>query len=143
MAEDQNLPEVWSGETGDNVLWRQPIPGLGHSSPVVWGDRVYVAGVTGQGSDAAEEARAVLGSIRSTLDAASVGFDAVEEVWVYLADVRDADAVRGEPRGGQRLHEYVQRLQHPWNESPWLHVHAQHACVCTRSHSPVPANQSS
>lgn len=58
------------------------------------GDRVYVAGMTGQGSDAGEEARVALGSIRSTLDAASVGFDDVEEVWVYLADIRDWDAVR-------------------------------------------------
>ncbi len=58
------------------------------------GDRVYVAGATGQGSDAAEEARVALGSIRARLDAASVSFDDVEEVWVYLADVRDADAVR-------------------------------------------------
>jgi outer membrane protein assembly factor BamB len=43
VAEDQDLPGTWNGETGNNVLWRQPIPGLGHSSPVVWGDRVYVA----------------------------------------------------------------------------------------------------
>jgi outer membrane protein assembly factor BamB len=25
------------------VLWRAEIPGLGHSSPIIWGDRVYVA----------------------------------------------------------------------------------------------------
>src|SRR5262245_23429935 len=24
------------------VLWRAEIPGLGHSSPIVWGDRIYV-----------------------------------------------------------------------------------------------------
>ncbi len=58
------------------------------------GDRVYVAGMTGRGGDAAEEARAALDRIRSTLDAASVGFGDVENVWVYLADVRDWDAVR-------------------------------------------------
>jgi outer membrane protein assembly factor BamB len=27
----------------ENVLWRTPIPGLGHASLIVWGDRVYVA----------------------------------------------------------------------------------------------------
>lgn len=32
----------WNGEKGTNVLWKTPIPGLGHSSPIVWGDRVYV-----------------------------------------------------------------------------------------------------
>ncbi len=58
------------------------------------GDRVYVAGMTGRGSDAAEEARSALGRIRSTLESAAVGFGDVENVWVYLADVRDWDAVR-------------------------------------------------
>ncbi len=58
------------------------------------GDRVYVAGTTGRGSDVAEEARAALDGIRSTLEAASVGFEDVENVWVYLADVRDWDVVR-------------------------------------------------
>jgi len=58
------------------------------------GVRVYVAGATGQGSDATEEARAALATIRSRLDAAAVSFEQVEEVWLYLADIRDADAVR-------------------------------------------------
>jgi outer membrane protein assembly factor BamB len=26
-----------------NVKWKTPIPGLGHSSPIVWGDRIFVA----------------------------------------------------------------------------------------------------
>jgi hypothetical protein len=29
-------------KTGDNILWRTSLPGLGHSSPVVWGSRVFV-----------------------------------------------------------------------------------------------------
>ena len=57
------------------------------------GDRVYVAGMTGRGANAAEEARAALGRIRSTLEAASVDFGDVENVWVYLANIRDWDAV--------------------------------------------------
>lgn len=35
-------PTAWDAEKGTNVLWKTPIPGLAHSSPVVWGDRVYV-----------------------------------------------------------------------------------------------------
>ncbi|HVL69510.1 MAG TPA: PQQ-binding-like beta-propeller repeat protein [Vicinamibacterales bacterium] len=42
IADGQNLPERWDGKTRTNVLWRTPIPGLAHSSPVVWGDRVFV-----------------------------------------------------------------------------------------------------
>lgn len=42
VAEGQNLPDHWNAKTGENVLWRTPIPGLAHSSPVVWGNRVFV-----------------------------------------------------------------------------------------------------
>ncbi len=37
-----HLPTTWNVETGENVRWSIEIPGLAHSSPVVWGDRVFV-----------------------------------------------------------------------------------------------------
>jgi outer membrane protein assembly factor BamB len=42
IAEHQNLPDRWNAERGENVLWRTAIPGLAHSSPIVWGDRLFV-----------------------------------------------------------------------------------------------------
>ena len=42
VADGQHLPEQWNATTKQNVLWRTPIPGLAHSSPVVWGNRVFV-----------------------------------------------------------------------------------------------------
>jgi outer membrane protein assembly factor BamB len=42
MAGRQNLPDRWDGKTGENILWRTPIPGLAHSSPIVWGHRIFV-----------------------------------------------------------------------------------------------------
>ncbi|MGD8377061.1 MAG: ankyrin repeat domain-containing protein, partial [Acidobacteriota bacterium] len=58
----------WDLETGEGVLWSAPIPGLGNSSPVVWGDRVFVTtavaegipqeirtGLTGEGTGVDEE----------------------------------------------------------------------------------------
>jgi outer membrane protein assembly factor BamB len=36
-------PVTWNLETGENVRWQTPIPGLAHAAPIVWGDRVYVA----------------------------------------------------------------------------------------------------
>jgi outer membrane protein assembly factor BamB len=42
VADGQHLPESWDVKTNDGVLWRTSIPGLAHSSPVVWGDRVFV-----------------------------------------------------------------------------------------------------
>src|SRR5688572_20004882 len=37
------LPTTWDVTTGDNVRWQTPIPGMAHSSPTAWGDRIYVA----------------------------------------------------------------------------------------------------
>jgi outer membrane protein assembly factor BamB len=42
VADGQQLPDKWDGKSGENILWRIGIPGLGHSSPIVWGDRVFV-----------------------------------------------------------------------------------------------------
>jgi outer membrane protein assembly factor BamB len=42
IADGQDPPLTWDAESGGNVLWRTPIPGLGHSSPVVWGDRIFL-----------------------------------------------------------------------------------------------------
>lgn len=35
-------PVEFDVPSGKNVAWKTPIPGLGHSSPVIWGDRVFV-----------------------------------------------------------------------------------------------------
>src|SRR5271169_2041543 len=35
-------PVEWNGESGKNILWKAEIPGLGHSSPIIWGDRMFV-----------------------------------------------------------------------------------------------------
>ena len=42
VADGQGLPDRWNPATGDGVLWRTSIPGLAHSSPIVWGDLVFV-----------------------------------------------------------------------------------------------------
>jgi outer membrane protein assembly factor BamB len=42
VADGQRLPDTWNPKTGENILWQTRIPGLGHSSPVVWGTRVFV-----------------------------------------------------------------------------------------------------
>ncbi|HEX7333327.1 MAG TPA: PQQ-binding-like beta-propeller repeat protein [Pyrinomonadaceae bacterium] len=42
IADGQNLPDQWNPKTGENILWRTAIPGLAHSSPVVWGNRIFV-----------------------------------------------------------------------------------------------------
>jgi outer membrane protein assembly factor BamB len=43
VADGQNLPDRWDGVRGENVKWKTRIPGLAHSSPIVWGDRLFLA----------------------------------------------------------------------------------------------------
>jgi outer membrane protein assembly factor BamB len=51
-AEGQNLPDDWSPATGTNVLWQTPIPGLAHSSPIVWGNVLFVTSAISSRPDA-------------------------------------------------------------------------------------------
>jgi outer membrane protein assembly factor BamB len=40
ISEQKGLPTEWWPD--DNLAWKTPLPGRGHSSPVVWGDRVFL-----------------------------------------------------------------------------------------------------
>ncbi|MCA9244793.1 MAG: PQQ-binding-like beta-propeller repeat protein [Phycisphaerales bacterium] len=42
VSEGAALPTDWDVATGRNIAWKTDIPGLAHSSPIVWGDRVFV-----------------------------------------------------------------------------------------------------
>ena len=52
VAEGSRLPERWDASTGANVLWTVTLPGLAHSSPIVWGDRVFVTSAVSSRGDA-------------------------------------------------------------------------------------------
>ncbi len=41
VADEQGVPLRWNAEGGEGVAWEVPLAGLGVSSPVVWGDRVF------------------------------------------------------------------------------------------------------
>ncbi len=43
-AAGDSYPTDWDGATGRGVLWRTPLPRPGFSSPVVWGERIFVTG---------------------------------------------------------------------------------------------------
>ena len=75
VADDGHWP-MWRGPHGDgtttesgfptrwtsteNVVWKTPIPGKGHSSPIVWGDRVFVTSAVEDGDPKAPKDRLLL-----------------------------------------------------------------------------------
>ncbi len=46
-----NPPTQWDVKTGENVLWKTAIEGLGHSAPIVWGDSVFITTAVSADSD--------------------------------------------------------------------------------------------
>ena len=51
-ADGQKLPVTWDIRKGINIAWKTPIPGLAHSSPIVWGDRIFVTTAVSTRTDA-------------------------------------------------------------------------------------------
>lgn len=47
VVEGTGYPDRWSDTV--NVLWKRPVPGRGHSSPIVWGDRIFLTTSRNQG----------------------------------------------------------------------------------------------
>jgi len=91
-------PLEWNGESGKNVLWKTPIPGLGYSSPVIWGDRIYLtSAVPAAGGEAAVK----LGLYG---DIGSVPGEGKQDFNVYCLDRKTGkilwtrSAISGEPK---------------------------------------------
>ena len=46
-------PITWDGESGKNILWKAEIPGLGHSSPIIWGDKIFLTSAVPESGESA------------------------------------------------------------------------------------------
>ena len=63
VADDPRLPDSWNQT--ENVRWKVDVPGTGWSSPVVWGDRVFVTTVIDTGDNEKPKAGLYLGRGRT------------------------------------------------------------------------------
>lgn len=69
VNEAANPPVKWNGETGENIAWKTPVPGISTSSPVVWGGKVFV--VTSVSADPNAEFRhGLFGDVEPSKDTA-------------------------------------------------------------------------
>jgi outer membrane protein assembly factor BamB len=48
VAADKDVPVEWNETSG--IKWKTEIPGLGHSSPIVWGDRLFLQSASADGT---------------------------------------------------------------------------------------------
>ena len=42
LGDGQDPPITWDATTSRNILWKTPIAGLGHGSPIVWGEKLFI-----------------------------------------------------------------------------------------------------
>jgi outer membrane protein assembly factor BamB len=82
VADGQFPPLAWDAAKDYNIRWKTAIPGLGHSCPIVWDDRVYLT--TAASADGKAELRTGLyGDVDSVNESA-------EHSWrVYCLDKRE------------------------------------------------------
>jgi outer membrane protein assembly factor BamB len=102
-------PVAWSLSPAKGVAWRTPLPGLSHSSPIVWGNRVYVTtAVAADGKPAV-----VLGDVsKSGIDSST---DNGRHTWRLIA----IDKPSGRIVWDKVAHQGIPRLKR--------HVKASHA----------------
>lgn len=90
-------PVEWDVATGKHVLWKTEIPGLGHSSPVVWGDRVFLT--TAIAASGNHEVRTGLTGDVSTVE------DDSEHTWKVLALDRKTGEILWQRTAGKAVPE--------------------------------------
>jgi outer membrane protein assembly factor BamB len=102
VADGQGPPVAWDVAKGHNIRWKTPIPGFGHSCPIVWGDRVFVTTAV-SGDPKATFRRGLYGDVDSVNDTTT-------HTWsVYCLDKRSGKilwekvAHRGVPRVKRHL----------------------------------------
>jgi hypothetical protein len=55
VSDAVGLPTTWSD--AENIVWKVELPGYGASSPITWGDRIFVSGYSGYGVKELEGAK--------------------------------------------------------------------------------------
>jgi outer membrane protein assembly factor BamB len=103
-------PSVWDVATSQNVAWKVTVPGLAHSSPIVWGDRIYIT--TAVPSTAGTPTVVTGASDKAGIDSAK---DMVPHTWRLIAFER----ATGKVAWDTAVHQGIPRLKR--------HVKASHA----------------
>ncbi len=86
ISEGFRAPVEWDVESSRNIRWKTGIPGLGHSSPVIWGDRIFVTTAI-SGIDTPELKVGLYGSIQPVED------DTVHEFKVLCLDKKTGKVI--------------------------------------------------
>lgn len=95
---DSNTPTHWSSVA--NVAWKTALPGAGDSSPITWGDKVFVTTYSGYGLD--QDKPGDQGNLK--LHLVCLGIEDGEMIWVRQIEPRMPEQ---DYRGFLALHGYA------------------------------------
>src|SRR5436190_13806376 len=42
ISDSKNLPTTWNAERGENIVWKTALPAWSGSTPIIWGDHVFL-----------------------------------------------------------------------------------------------------
>jgi len=65
VSDSTQLPTTWSAE--ENIAWNKEIPGVGWSSPIVWGDKIFLTTVENEGDSEKPKKGLYFGGNRSEI----------------------------------------------------------------------------
>ena len=109
-------PSTWDLANSRNVAWKTALPGLAHSSPIVWGNRIYVTtAVAASGRPAVKTGEAGIASAD----------DMVSHTWRLIA----IDRAMGSIVWDREVHKGTPRLKR--------HVKASHASATPATNGQV------
>jgi outer membrane protein assembly factor BamB len=46
VTEQKDIPTLWNEKENKGIIWKAAAPLVGHSSPIVWGDKIFLSGAT-------------------------------------------------------------------------------------------------
>ena len=116
VASAAKPPSTWDLASSRNVTWKTALPGLAHSSPIVWGDRIYVTtAVAVSGQPGVKTGEAGIASANDT----------VSHTWRLIA----IDRAKGTIVWDREVHKGTPRLKR--------HVKASHASATPATNGQV------
>jgi outer membrane protein assembly factor BamB len=121
VADGQHPPISWDVKSGRNVRWKTPVPGLGHSCPVVWGDRVFLTTAVG-------------GDPKAGLRTGQYGdVDSVDDATVHRYLVLALDKQTGKVVWERQAHEGVPKVKRhlkSTHANPTVATDGRHVVAC-------------
>ena len=112
-------PVTFDVPSSANVAWKTPLPGLAHSSPIVWNDRIYVTTAIASSGTA---------SVR-TGDSDAAGIDAADDIVAHSWQLLAIDRETGKVLWNREAHAGTPRLKR--------HVKASHASATPATNGQV------